>query len=611
MMTEAAGQSIEALLEAAAQRQKSSPDGAKAKAEAALQIALAVGDKRSQAEALRIRAGAQGAMGDIAAAFADFTAAYDLSTALQDRSLVAFSLHGLGTVHQHRGEYALALEAFHRSVNLRRALLQESNEADDAKASHSNEYALANTLNNLGGVYGALGDFADAAICFTEALALAEHCQDRHSQQNLLTNIAILKTECGESEEALPYYERSIAISREWADRRTLANTLANYANTLRKLARYEAAFEAAAESVAVARELDHGFCLISGLLNLGHVQNEQGERVAALQSLEEALALTQTVPSPAQRVAVTHLLGEVHWASGDLPMALTRLQEALQQAQERQQKQDICDIQYSLYKLHAEMGDFAAALSCHVAYHAADRELQRQSAQSRLITQQAQRDVERARQEAEIHRLRTVELAELNQQKTELLEKLQSQTAELARLAIEDPLTGLYNRRYLTDFLEREIARSHRTGLPMTVAIADLDNFKQVNDRFSHRIGDEVLKATARIFMRHVRNTDVVARYGGEEFVVVLPETPIGEAGSVLERVRLAIAEYPWRAIHPELSVTVSVGLADEPLNSRSLLSQADANLYAAKLAGKNRITLQSGSASRLRFHRKERTIG
>ena len=173
---------------------------------------------------------------------------------------------------------------------------------------------------------------------------------------------------------------------------------------------------------------------------------------------------------------------------------------------------------------------------------------------------------------------------------KTEFLVVLQRKTDRLARQATEDTLTGLYNRRYVTDFLEAELARTRAASAMLAVAIADIDDFKQINDGFSHRTGDEVLKATARIFERNVRQGDVVARYGGEEFVVVLPGASRVEAVVLCDRMRAEVAGFDWSLIQRGLRVTISFGVADEPLLSLDeVLALADSRLYHAKRLGKN----------------------
>ena len=122
-------------------------------------------------------------------------------------------------------------------------------------------------------------------------------------------------------------------------------------------------------------------------------------------------------------------------------------------------------------------------------------------------------------------------------------------------------------------------------------MAICDLDHFKEVNDRFSHAVGDQVLKVVATLFSAHTREVDTVARYGGEEFVLVLLETSLSGALAVCEKVRSAVEGYPWHTLQPGLAVTVSVAGGRVKTGTNEFLLQADEQLYEAKRRGRNRV--------------------
>ncbi|WP_170182972.1 GGDEF domain-containing protein [Zoogloea ramigera] len=161
-----------------------------------------------------------------------------------------------------------------------------------------------------------------------------------------------------------------------------------------------------------------------------------------------------------------------------------------------------------------------------------------------------------------------------------------------LERLATTDGLTGLFNRHHFMALAADEMARAARYGRPITVGIADLDHFKQVNDTLGHAAGDHVLKTFAMLLGDTLRQTDRVCRYGGEEFAFVLPETTPEEAQLLGERLRTRLLESP--PVLPDgrhLSVTFSLGLADASgCGLEESLARADLGLYEAKRAGRNR---------------------
>jgi diguanylate cyclase (GGDEF)-like protein len=163
---------------------------------------------------------------------------------------------------------------------------------------------------------------------------------------------------------------------------------------------------------------------------------------------------------------------------------------------------------------------------------------------------------------------------------------------------AVTDDLTGLANNRAFRDLMEKESARAKRFGHDFSLLICDLDDFKQVNDTHGHPQGDAVLRAVGRILAEESRGIDFPARYGGEEFVVALPETSTQGAVEVAERIRERVAEtaIPLVEGKGELRVTASIGLATLPgaaANAGELIAKADAALYEAKRAGKNRVVV------------------
>jgi two-component system, cell cycle response regulator len=176
------------------------------------------------------------------------------------------------------------------------------------------------------------------------------------------------------------------------------------------------------------------------------------------------------------------------------------------------------------------------------------------------------------------------------------LQDRLQENYRKSLSLALTDGLTGLYNRRYLGVHLDGLLARLADGATGPSLLLIDIDWFKRVNDTHGHAAGDAVLRELTSRIARYVRTFDLFARYGGEEFVVVLPETDRRVAEGVAERLRMVVAEMPFRVgeAATEVSVTISIGLAvtaDARETSDSLLRRADAALYAAKEAGRNRV--------------------
>lgn len=162
----------------------------------------------------------------------------------------------------------------------------------------------------------------------------------------------------------------------------------------------------------------------------------------------------------------------------------------------------------------------------------------------------------------------------------------------ELARQAFTDYLTGLPNRRALHCAAAREIARARRSGRSMCVVLADIDQFKAVNDDFGHAQGDAVLLLIAQTLSAHIRSTDTLARWGGEEFALLLPETDLVAAGVVAEKCRLAVQALTTNLPRP---ITITLGVSEIHLSDpfEAALERADCAMYAGKKSGRNRVVL------------------
>lgn len=171
--------------------------------------------------------------------------------------------------------------------------------------------------------------------------------------------------------------------------------------------------------------------------------------------------------------------------------------------------------------------------------------------------------------------------------------QQIQEQANQLRELSIRDTLTGLYNRRYFDQQSEVMLKQALRYQHPFSVMIGDIDHFKKINDTFSHAMGDEVLRHIGRILASKIRASDVVARYGGEEFVIAFTETSLSQAHATCETLRQVIENYPWHELHPELKVTISMGLdaSADMGNVHAMLKIADSHLYRAKKEGRNRV--------------------
>lgn len=184
-------------------------------------------------------------------------------------------------------------------------------------------------------------------------------------------------------------------------------------------------------------------------------------------------------------------------------------------------------------------------------------------------------------------------------------IQRMSEELDKYKRLSMTDELTGLYNKRYFTSRLTEEVARSLRYGSPLSLILADVDQFKAINDEHGHDVGDRVLGEIGAILAKGVqhsgivsrlRKSDIVARYGGEEFVVILPETAVAGAVVTGEKLRRSIAEHVFA---DDVRATLSLGVAEmgpELKTPGQLVKHADVALYRAKTTGRNRVEAYAG---------------
>jgi diguanylate cyclase (GGDEF)-like protein/PAS domain S-box-containing protein len=172
----------------------------------------------------------------------------------------------------------------------------------------------------------------------------------------------------------------------------------------------------------------------------------------------------------------------------------------------------------------------------------------------------------------------------------------------KLTTFARIDGLTETYNRRHFYEEAEKQLALAHRYQRPVAILMLDLDRFKQVNDTYGHRAGDEVLRHFAQICRETIRETDIIGRTGGEEFAILLPETELDSAFLLAERIRSSVESSALKFNKAILPYSVSIGVAvkaAEKMRIEELLSRADEALYQAKEAGRNRIRIHIAAHS------------
>jgi len=333
--------------------------------------------------------------------------------------------------------------------------------------------------------------------------------------------------------------------------------------------------------------------------LYMGVVNSKLEREHKSKQQLSQALQAAENTSNTQLEAATNYFIGLHKLSNKEFEAALKYLDKAYRIAFQGKHSEWIFQIAKSLSTHYKKQNQTAKSLSYYETYHKYYVTFQQELGTEKSLDVILECCLSHEHKLPENMQLAFGEIKQYNalykelNLKCALIEEQKDHIKMLERQIREDPLTGLQNRRYLDLQLSLEFERARRYGNNLTLVMADIDHFKNINDTFSHLIGDKVLKEIAKIFRRRCRRIDIIARYGGEEFVLLLPMTGAEKAYMVCERIRIAIENYNWSRIYPELTVTISMGISDSIgiENNHDLLAAADKKLYEAKNTGRNRI--------------------
>jgi diguanylate cyclase (GGDEF)-like protein len=499
--------------------------------------------------------------------------ALGLFNALQDSNGQQRTLNTLGMVYAESGDLTGALRVFLQTQKLCETLGDKKGEAD--------------ALNNIAIVYSYLGDYANSLESQLGSLDLSQQINFRTGEMKSLLNIATLYLEQDKPAEALEYLQRSLQL-RSDDDPHTYALALSNMARAHRSMNNLEEASRCGQESLHIMETLGDTASASYILNELGNINFRQQNFSASENHFRRSLDIMREVGDLKGEAETNLLFAKLLNAQNQKDVALSVLENALTLSRNIGAQSEVSEAHLALASLHESRTQFEEAYQHLQNYLSVKEQLSSEMSQKRFEALRVKFQTEQTEKEKEIYRLRTVELAAANAE----LERL---SQELFKQANEDPLTGLFNRRRLEQELSRELERARRSAGTLSVMICDIDNFKQVNDRFSHQTGDFVLQRVGKILKRYVRGADVVARYGGEEFVILFPEASAKEALIVCDRLREHIADAPWQELHGDLKITMSMGICDDIslVDGFAMIDQADDKLYEAKRNGKNQVRI------------------
>ena len=484
------------------------------------------------------------------------------------------NLNTLGIIYGQTGDFKNAQRTILQSYKLAKKLGQTKPEAD--------------ALTNLAIIYVHFGEYDTALEHNLESLKLYQGLEDTQNEVKILQNIGVIFFDLGRYSDALEQFQKAEKLLFDSDDDYTYALVCSNLGRTYHKLNKSLEAHNYQKKSLELYEQSGNisGLSYLYDEIGRRHLDNTDFKE--AEYYLQQSLILKEDLEDQKGKIDTNLHLGTLYRLQNRFTEAIDVVNTALSLAIDIEAKKEQADAYCGLSKINADQGLFEQAYDNLQKHLILKNKLFGVNSDQRFQALRVKNDVEQTEKEKEIFRLKNIELVQLNEQLQTLSDKLEKQ-------AIEDPLTKLFNRRHFETVLQKVYLESIRYQKDMSVLICDIDNFKNVNDTFSHAVGDQVLMAVANIFRNNMRETDTIARYGGEEFVIVFPETNANKAAESSDRLRQLIANYPWDTIHADLKVTISMGICEEKSlgSGEAMISQADVALYKVKRNGKNHIRI------------------
>ncbi len=563
---------ILALNEEAFKLRLSAPLAALELAQKAQQLAENTPLKNELAKSLLIQGVANATLRNYESAIWQLSEAKNLFV-LENQSAMTFEASkSLGDTYYSLGNYEKALLEFIECINLSKLLKDIKREAL--------------VQNNLGNVYFSLGDYEKSLLSYIESARLHQALNDEKNEAGVNINIGNVYYVLKRYEQALNYQQKSLEQLKRMSRLDLVAKAYNNIGIILGEQGKFDEALTSHNQGLMISQQINDKFEEANSFNNIGMIYDKLNNPTQAFAHFSQSLRLYEDIGDLEGSVETMLNLGLLHLKHNEIEQSLFYLNRAISLAEESKSHKQLVGVYSALSKAHRKVGDYEKALHYLELFLELRQQTFNEESDRKFKSLQISYEVERAQREAELYRVKNIEL-------TKAYEQLRAQALLLEKQAREDGLTGLNNRRYFEQRFAEEFERALRFNHPLSVAICDVDYFKKINDRFSHAIGDEVLRTVAKIFRQNIRQVDILGRYGGEEFVFLFPETTLERAVIACEKIRKAVEDYNWEFVQEGLTVTVSIGVTSDlrVLNHEKMMSNADEKLYQAKNTGRNRV--------------------
>lgn len=454
--------------------------------------------------------------------------------------------------------------------------------------------AFIDGLYTLSWIFFYLGDHPSALDHGLVALKLSQELNLRSREAWTLDAVASFYHD---PEQSVRMQERALEIFEDMGDVDGQSRVLNNWACILIDKGAYSAALEKGKKCLQLIRKhsMKKDEIFVSG--TIGEILIAMGDHSQAQEVLREALSLAETCGPDISRVYLIVALGQTYLAQGELDQAESCFSEALAVATNLEIRSEEMHCHQHLSEVYEKQGKYDKSLVHYKIFHKIKESIAGEEASRQIATLKMSHQMETLQRDAEIHRLQNEKL----QQELDEHKRIQSL---LENLATRDSLTNLYNRRHFLILAEQEWQRALRYKHPVTVLMLDVDDFKQINDRYGHATGDQALIMVAGLIQGSLRKTEIAGRFGGDEFAVILPETSTENGLIVGKRILDIVIGQSIKTNKGRINLTVSIGVAglssgtsDQVKSLEEILHHADQALYHSKDLGKNQVSIYSKS--------------
>jgi len=427
-------------------------------------------------------------------------------------------------------------------------------------------YLIGYIQSLLGRIYWHIDDFPVSMDYYLKALKLAQTENHYDLEISLINGLGLVQYGLANYSESLEYFKTCLAKANV-DDLTGQADANNNISYTLHMLGRDQEAVEYGMAALSLFNQLDTSVGKMETLHSLGAIQFTLGNYDHAMSFLQEGIELARLNNNQLLEISYILEITRIRQIHGELDQAENEILIALQTAEKINSLTNISLIRERLVEIYKAKHDYQSALEQFEAFHQTYKNIFNEKSDRRIKNLEILHQVEITRKQTDLYR-------------------------EMASI---DSLTNMNNRRHFLEIAENAFQQVKNDHNYLAIILLDIDHFKKVNDRYGHRVGDEVLSCVASRIKKSLRQGDVAGRYGGEEFIVLVLGVPPDYCFNIAERIRQEIARQPIEVGQITLKLTISLGLVsidpDQALSLDELINCADQAMYSAKQRGRNRV--------------------